>query len=97
MHIALLTFDFKAGGLARFALSLASGFISQGHDVDIVVLAANGEHYQELPPSVRVIELDSWLLRRQWVRKRFDRRSWSSIPAVAKYLRRSRPDVSTLR
>jgi glycosyltransferase involved in cell wall biosynthesis len=62
-------------------VKLASGFAARGLSVDLVLSSAVGPWLAEVPPSVRVIDLQSTdgVLR--------------SLPALVRYLRRQRPRV----
>jgi glycosyltransferase involved in cell wall biosynthesis len=66
-------------------LTLARGFLSRGHSVDVVLVRAEGVLGSALPSGVRLIELGT-------------RRVILSARALARYLRRERPDalLSTL-
>jgi glycosyltransferase involved in cell wall biosynthesis len=66
------------GGAERVMLTLARGFLQRGHDVDIVVVRAEGALAAEVPPGVRLIELRN-------------RRVLFSVFRLAQYIRRERP------
>ena len=66
------------GGGERAAVKLAEGIADRGFTVDLVLAAAEGPRMQEIPPSVRVVDLRA-------------RRVATSLPALARYLQRERP------
>jgi glycosyltransferase involved in cell wall biosynthesis len=59
-------------------LNLACAFAGQGHDVDLVLMQAEGPYLAQVPPSIRVVDLGA-------------RRLLSGIPAAIAYLRQVRP------
>jgi len=79
-HIALLIPDMRGGGAERVALSLVEGFLERGHEVDLVLLRAQGELLEFLPAGVRVIDLKADRIRR-------------AIRPLARYFRDSPPDA----
>lgn len=97
MHIALFIYCLKGGGAQRRTVTLAEGFAGRGHRVDLVVVSSDESKAVSLAPNVRVVPLDrGW---RHWfeplnryvnVRGLF---TLGSICALARYLRRERPDV----
>jgi glycosyltransferase involved in cell wall biosynthesis len=66
------------GGAERGALKLAEGLAERDFHVDLVLAAAEGPRMDEVPPRVRVVDLRA-------------RRVATSVPALARYLRRERP------
>lgn len=68
------------GGVERMVASLAGGMAETGLAVDLVLAKARGEHVQAIPPSVRVVRLGS-------------DHTATALPALARYLRRERPDA----
>ena len=98
-HIAVFIYALTAGGAQRRTLTLAAGFAERGHRVDLVVVRPGGRLAKEVPPAVRVVALAS---SRGWERALYALRrivnvrgleTAASIPALARYLRRERPDV----
>jgi glycosyltransferase involved in cell wall biosynthesis len=71
-----------AGGAERAALKLAEGLAHRGFDVDLVLAAAKGPRLVEIPPGVRVVDLNA-------------RRVLSCLPGLVRYLRREKPDALT--
>ena len=66
------------GGAERILLNLSAGIADRGYLVDLVLARAEGPYMDEVPPSVRVIDLKA-------------SRVLSSVPAFVKYLRSERP------
>jgi glycosyltransferase involved in cell wall biosynthesis len=58
--------------------NLAKGFSQKGLAVDLLLAEARGPYLKEIPPSVRVIDLEA-------------RRVSRSLPALIRYLRREKP------
>ena len=79
-HIALYMEAFTGGGAERVMVNLAAGLAARGHRVDMIVVRAEGPYLALLPPDVRLIDLGC-------------RRSLASLPRLARYLRRERPDA----
>jgi glycosyltransferase involved in cell wall biosynthesis len=78
--LAFLLPNMSGGGAERVALRLMEDFVGAGHEVDLLLMAAQGELLQALPPSIRVIDLKAPRIRNV-VRPLYD------------YLRRERPDA----
>lgn len=66
------------GGVERMIARLARGFIDAGFAVDMVLARTHGDHLAAIPEAVRVIELKA-------------RHTATSVPELARYLRRERP------
>lgn len=79
-HIALFVPDLGGGGAERVVLAEAQALDKAGHKVDLILAFEGGALLPLLPPAVRVIELKSNRLAR-------------SLPGLAAYLRRERPDA----
>jgi len=90
-HIAIYIYGPSGGGATRRTLTLAGGFAKRGHRVDLVVVDAEGPLAGDLPEGVRLVALDSALIRLAGRKRR--RRIKASSFALARYLRRERPDV----
>jgi glycosyltransferase involved in cell wall biosynthesis len=58
-RIALLIPDLEAGGAQRVMLILARKFVSEGHQVDLVVLRASGPLQSDVPPNVSLVKLNA--------------------------------------
>lgn len=94
-HLAIYIYGLTGGGATRRTLTLAEGFAARGHRVDLVVVSAKGPLMRELPRRVRLVALDSPAVRTaahiKWRRRR--KQILVSVAALARYLRRERPDV----
>ncbi len=66
------------GGAERSMLNLAIGMTEQNVDVDLVLATATGPYLKMVPPQVRVVDLKAG-------------RVLSSLPALARYLRKEKP------
>ena len=66
------------GGAERIMLNLAKGFSARGYSVDLVLARAEGPFLDEVPASVRLIDLKA-------------PRVLFSTPALVRYLRHERP------
>lgn len=79
-HVALAFSSLKGGGIQRVMLTLARGFIDRGLRVDLLIVDPDGDLRGAVPPEARVVGLGS-------------RGSLRALPAIAAYLRQSRPDA----
>jgi glycosyltransferase involved in cell wall biosynthesis len=79
-RVAIFTANMDGGGAERAMLKLAGGIAGRGYDVDLVLSRAEGHYLQEVPDSVRIVDLHA-------------RRVLSSIPGLVRYLRRERPNA----
>jgi glycosyltransferase involved in cell wall biosynthesis len=77
-RIALFLRTLGGGGAERVLLNLAQGFVEAGLNVDLVLSAGEGLDLWQIPPKVRVVNLDA-------------PRVSASLPALIGYLRRERP------
>lgn len=95
-HIAIFVYALSGGGAQRRVLTLANGFAARGHEVDMVVVRGGGVLEQELHANVRLVALDrTGRVESRVVALGRSRgvRTFASIPALARYLRRNQPDV----
>jgi len=77
-RVALFLPDLRPGGAERVMLQLASGFIAAGHEVDLVVVRLVGALAEEIPPGVRLVNLDA-------------RSEYTCLPGLLRYLRQNNP------
>jgi glycosyltransferase involved in cell wall biosynthesis len=78
--VSLAVPNLGGGGAEQFTVYLANGLAARGCHVELVAVEAQGPCLVSLSPQVRVVSLNS-------------RRVLRSILPLARYLRRSRPDV----
>ena len=80
-HLAVLVSLSGEGGVERMVLNLARAFAATRElAVDLVLIRDESRHLQGLPENVRIVRLGV-------------RHSLLAVPAIARYLRRSRPDA----
>lgn len=91
--IAIFISSLSSGGAQRRTLTLAHAFAGRGHGVDLVVVRPDGPLRRELLPCIRLVPLESWLLRLPLIRDIRRLQVAAAIPALARYLRQERPDV----
>lgn len=96
-HIAMFIYAPTGGGAQRRAITLANAFAERGHLVDFVVVRSRGLMSGELSPRVGLVRFDcEWGPVEARVRRTVRHRGIEtalSIPDLARYLRRERPDV----
>ncbi|MFP4561563.1 MAG: glycosyltransferase [Thiohalorhabdus sp.] len=68
------------GGVEHMMVNLAGAIARLGVEVDLVRARVDGGHADRIPEGVRVVDLEA-------------RHTWSSLPGLARYLRRERPDA----
>jgi glycosyltransferase involved in cell wall biosynthesis len=79
-RIALFLYSLDGGGAERVIANLASNFVKQGVDVDMVLVRAKGPYLSSLPSTVRVIELKA-------------SKTQTSLFDLIRYLHQERPAV----
>lgn len=79
-RIGILLPSLVEGGVERVALNLAQGLLAAGVEVDLVLLRAEGAFLRDVPGRARIVDLRA-------------RRALTGGPALARYLRRERPDA----
>jgi glycosyltransferase involved in cell wall biosynthesis len=79
-RIALVLPDLGGGGTERVALTLTEGMLARGHEVDVVLLRAEGELLPLVPSEARIIDLKATRVR-------------DALRPLARYLREQRPDA----
>ena len=77
--IAFLLPNMRGGGAERVALRLMKDALAQGHAVDLLLMAAEGELMPLVPPGVRVIDLHAPRIR-------------NVLAPLIRYFRRERPE-----
>lgn len=92
-RLAVFIHGLDGGGSQRRAVTLANGFAARGHEVDLVVLKAEGLLREEISPPVHLVELRSRLVDRLAGRRGRRRQLRLAVPALVGYLRRERPDL----
>lgn len=80
MKVTVFVPSLRGGGAERVAVSLAAGFARRGVLTHLVVAQAAGPLVAELPSGVRLVDLRA-------------SRVAFAVPALARYLRRTRPDA----
>lgn len=76
--IAVLLHDLRGGGAERVMLNLAKGMAAAGRRVTLVLVSANGAYLDQIPDNIKVVDLAQSSV-------------FSAIPAIAKYVRSSKP------
>lgn len=79
-RFAVFSPDMAGGGAERAALQLAAGLTDRGYPTDLVLASAVGPRMAEVPASLNVVDLNS-------------RRVLTSIPALVRYLKTTKPDA----
>lgn len=109
-HLAIFIRSLGAGGGAeRMMLNLAVEFASRGHRVDLVLARREGHYLDDVPETVRVVDLGvrsvlpalPWLARDPAIASHLvpavfrAQLPWvfGAIPPLVDYLRQSRPDA----
>lgn len=78
-RVALFLPNLVGGGAERVTVNLARGLLDAGRAVDLVLASHSGDYLDAVPAAVRRVDLGG-------------RRTLASLPALARYLRRQRPD-----
>lgn len=77
-RIAVFLPGLYEGGAERTMLNLAQGISARGYPVDLVLARAEGPYMEQVPSSLRLVDLKA-------------PRVLGSVPALVKYLRQERP------
>lgn len=80
IHFAFFLPALGGGGAERVFVNLCQGMLASGHRVDLVMTRATGPLLSEVPPDVKIIDLDC-------------SRTVYSLISLVRYLRTRRPDV----
>ncbi|MBZ0168704.1 Glycosyl transferase, group 1 [Candidatus Methylomirabilis lanthanidiphila] len=91
--IALVVASLRGGGAPRQAVILANAFAARGQIVHLVVIQPEGALRSAVAPCVRLVSLESRMLRLPLVRSNRRLQVVASIPPLVRYLRHERPDV----
>lgn len=78
--ISIFLPDLSGGGAEKVNLLLLRAFVDKGYDVDLVLLRRQGAFLDQVPPQVRIIDLDANRIRNGFV-------------PLVRYLREHRPDA----
>lgn len=79
-HVAVFLTSMGIGGAQRVAFNICSGLVENGHSVDLVLVEAEGDLLEDLPPEVSVVGLDA-------------SRVTTSVLPLRRYLEAREPDV----
>jgi glycosyltransferase involved in cell wall biosynthesis len=74
----------RGGGAERVAITIMSDFLARGFEVDLVLVAAEGELLAKVPPGVHVVDLGA-------------RRFLQAIRPLVRYLKQRRPHALQIR
>jgi len=91
--IALFVASLRGGGAPRQTVTLANAFAARGHVVHLVVIQSEGSLRRAVSPHVRLVALDSRLLRLPLVRSNRRLQVVASVSSLIRYLRHECPDV----
>ncbi|MEE4538013.1 MAG: glycosyltransferase [Erythrobacter sp.] len=80
MRIAIFIPSLRGGGAERVMVTLANSLAALGHDVDLVLVKAQGPYLVEIGSEVRIVDLDCG-------------RTLSSLAPLIRYLRQERPNA----
>lgn len=80
MSVAIYMHDLRGGGVERQSLIIAEEFRRHGVDVTLVLHQLRGDLIDQLPPGLRVVDLQS-------------SRTLMDVPRLARFLRSEKPDV----
>ncbi|WP_062237241.1 glycosyltransferase [Fictibacillus sp. FJAT-27399] len=76
--IALFLPSLRGGGAERVMLNIAKGLVTDGYDVDLVVINSEGAYLSQVPSNVRIVDLEA-------------PRVFQSLLPLIKYLKQSKP------
>lgn len=97
MRISCFIYALTGGGAQRRTIAIVNGFAARGHEVELVVVSDHGELAGELDRRVKLRVLDSASIRFFGVaegrRRLRGLQTAASVVALARYLRRERPEV----
>ncbi len=91
-RLAIFRRDLMGGGAERVLINLASYFVTQGLEVDLVLSRAEGPLLDSVPSQVRIIDLKaSQYDKGKGIKFPTSFSSISSLPKLASYLRKEKP------
>ena len=106
-HVALFVPHLGAGGVAKVVVTLAAAMAERGHRVDLVLGRARGSFLEQVPSTVKIVELRHSVWAPFYIARaackdllslvRFSARSsrlfetLPFLPALVRYLRQERP------
>jgi glycosyltransferase involved in cell wall biosynthesis/ubiquinone/menaquinone biosynthesis C-methylase UbiE len=79
-RLALFVPSLAGGGAEKRMLNLAAEFVKEGHEVDMLLVRAEGAYLNRMPANVHVVELGA-------------SRPLKAIPALVRYLSAKKPDA----
>ena len=80
MKVAIFLMDLGGGGAERVMLNRAHGFLTQGMEVDLILVKAEGPYLSQLSSKINLVKLKS-------------SRLLFSLPALIRYLKQTKPSV----
>ncbi len=80
MSVAIYLHDLAGGGAERQSLIIAEEFRRHGADVTLVLHRLRGQLMEQVPPGLRILDLNST-------------RTLTDVPRLMKFLRKERPDI----
>ncbi len=108
-HLSFFLRGLMAGGVERVMLNLAAAMAARGHRIDLVVGRLHGPFVDQIPPTVRVIDLKTRSAYQALpIVARLGDEAWpaarmlltphahsilGAVPKLAQYLARERPDA----
>lgn len=79
-HIAFFIPSMVGGGAERVVVNLLKGMLSENVSLDLVLASASGAYMNQIPPQVRIVNLDC-------------QRVIKAILPLSRYLRKNQPNV----
>ncbi|WP_428489955.1 glycosyltransferase [Rhodopila sp.] len=80
LSVAIYLHDLAGGGVERQSLIIAEEFRRRGADVTLVLHRLRGQLLDQVPPGLRVVDLNS-------------SRTLMDVPGLARFLRAKKPDI----
>ncbi len=91
-QVALFLRNLNGGGVERIVLNVACGIAQQGVPVDLVLIKAQGVFLPQIPPSVRIVDLQTKEIdKNRSFKFPTSLQSTTSLPKLIRYLKNSRP------